>query len=238
MTAKKVANISHGSVSVSTGLKCVVEIAGESITTIYSSSSRWKKIWNGSAFGKFTGAVHAVAPFCSCQSCGQMSGFLRHHVLCIALTEFTRGSRQIKLTATRDQWNNSTASAQIADLDETKSIIDTTVWNWIISTCHSETGNADLWMHASVPGKVYQPFNTKFNFTVLCGNCHAKNQLYPFKLRPHQQRCRSNNVEATFDFVEATLKATLDFVKRIVRLVRLATFDNVVSTLLPVWTRL
>jgi len=47
-------------------------------------------------------------------------------------------------------------------------------------------------MHASVPGKVYQPFNTKFNFTVLCGNCHAKNQLYPFKLRPHQQQCRSN----------------------------------------------
>jgi len=39
----------------------------------------------------------------------------------------------------------------------------------------------------------------------------------------------SNNVEATFDFVEATF----DFVERIVRLVA---FDNVTSTLLPVWT--
>jgi len=37
----------------------------------------------------------------------------------------------------------------------------------------------------------------------------------------------SNNVEATFDYVEATF-----FVHRIVRLV---TFDNVASTLLHVW---
>ena len=41
-----------------------------------------------------------------------------------------------------------------------------------------------------------------------------------------------NNVQATFDFVEATLV----FVERID--VRLAAFDNVASTLLLVWTRL
>jgi len=40
-----------------------------------------------------------------------------------------------------------------------------------------------------------------------------------------------NNVEAMFDFVEATF----DFVERIVQLVA---FDNVASTLLPVWTGL
>jgi len=41
----------------------------------------------------------------------------------------------------------------------------------------------------------------------------------------------SNNVEATGNFVEATF----DFVERIVRL---AAFDNVASTLLLVWTGL
>jgi len=40
-----------------------------------------------------------------------------------------------------------------------------------------------------------------------------------------------NNVEATFDFV----KATFNFVERIVRLVA---FDNIASTLLLVWTGL
>jgi len=54
-------------------------------------------------------------------------------------------------------------------------------------------------------------------------------ELYAWKvLNPVHN---SNNVEATFDFVEATF----DFVKRIVRLV---TFHNVASTLLPVCTGL
>ena len=82
-----------------------------------------------------------------------------------------------------------------------------------------------------------------------------KTLLYLLKPRPHQQvqQCRSNRqlVEATFDFVEAfdfiatngnivakngnDVEATFDIVERIVELVA---FDNVVSTLLLVWTGL
>jgi len=75
-----------------------------------------------------------------------------------------------------------------------------------------------------------------------------KTLLYLLKPRPHQQvqQCRSNRqlVEATFDFVEAfdfiatngnNVEATFDIVERIVELVA---FDNVVSTLLLVWTGL
>ena len=51
-----------------------------------------------------------------------------------------------------------------------------------------------------------------------------------FRLRPKDKISfeigakNHNNVEATFDYVE--------------RIVRLVAFDNVASTLLPVWTRL